>query len=885
MMKRFWSNLAVQLGRRATIVALVVAVLTVGLGFGTTKLEFATGQDSYLNNDEQIAKDNRAYQELFGGQIMVVMFSLDEGTNLTDLVTGDNQKVFDEVYAELCGEVVDDACTANPVIKSVVTPRASLQLAHNLLTRSFENPEVDAELPTDSVAGTTLGQAIEAEEEGSDARTARALDQDATACRLLGIDNPLSQVPEDQRVTCEGYDGFATEPGGLFLDPEKANLDNPEWVDFLLHDNKGEIRRSLQTFFPDEQHATMIVRLTGNASIEVEGEGSDAVKAAWADRSLEGAEATVTGAPALLKDLNDYLRGGLLQLGGIAVILMALLLVFLFRVRWRLLPLAVVLIGCVWTFGLAGYFGIPLSVVTIAGLPVLLGMGIDYAIQMHARIDEEVNIDRADHPIQEAARELGPGMVAVTIVSVIAFLSLLISRVPMIRAFGFLLAVGIVVVLLVSITIPLAALGSLEYRKPTKTTGKMPDSILSRTVKSLGGLTPKLAIPFILLSSVIFFGGLAVEPKLELQTDVVQWVDQDSANRKAVGRLYDELDISSELGTYVVGDDLEQIFSDDTVQWVHTYTEDQLDDFPDELAKASSIVTPLSYLLQIDGASDLAPTGEQARKTYEVAPDEIKAFTVAEVDGRAALNVLHTTRPGSLTELRDVVDSSREYETPPGAVRATPSGLAVVGVGLLENIESGRANITYLALGLAFLFLAIRLRSLIRGVLCLVPLLIATGTSSLVAFGLDLKLSPMTAVGGPIVIASCAEFTTLILLRFVEERRRGLTPQAASDVAASRTGAAFVLSALTTVVGIGVIATSSLPILRDFGLVVAMNVIVALLSALVILPPLLVWADERRWVSKGLVPSDVLDRATRTEDTPEPDTADIGGAGPRPRAE
>ncbi|HRN29489.1 MAG TPA: hypothetical protein PK890_07295, partial [Terrimesophilobacter sp.] len=39
---------------------------------------------------------------------------------------------------------------------------------------------------------------------------------------------------------------------------------------------------------------------------------------------------------------------------------------------------------------LAGYLGIPLSVVTIAGLPVMLGVGIDYAIQMHARIEEEV---------------------------------------------------------------------------------------------------------------------------------------------------------------------------------------------------------------------------------------------------------------------------------------------------------------------------------------------------------------------------------------------------------------------------------------------------------------------------------------------------------------
>ena len=48
-----------------------------------------------------------------------------------------------------------------------------------------------------------------------------------------------------------------------------------------------------------------------------------------------------------------------------------------------------------------------------------------------------------------------------------------------------------------------------------------------------------------------------------------------------------------------------------------------------------------------------------------------------------------------------------------------------------------------------------------------------------------------------------------------------------------------------------------------------MNVAVALISALVVLPPMLVWADERSWVSRGLVPQAVLDRATIESDTPQ----------------
>ena len=47
----------------------------------------------------------------------------------------------------------------------------------------------------------------------------------------------------------------------------------------------------------------------------------------------------------------------------------------------------------------------------------------------------------------------------------------------------------------------------------------------------------------------------------------------------------------------------------------------------------------------------------------------------------------------------------------------------------------------------------------------------------------------------------------------------------------------------------------------------ALNVAVALLSALVVLPPLLVWADEKHhWVSRGLVPKEILERADEQRD-------------------
>jgi predicted RND superfamily exporter protein len=161
--------------------------------------------------------------------------------------------------------------------------------------------------------------------------------------------------------------------------------------------------------------------------------------------------------------------------------------------------------------------------------------------------------------------------------------------------------------------------------------------------------------------------------------------------------------------------------------------------------------------------------------------------------------------------------------------------------------------LTYLAMLFVFLILAVRLRSVVRSQLSLVPVAIPDGAASIIAWAFSLQLSPMTAVGGPLVIAACTEFTSLILLRFVEERARGLEPQEAVDVVAVRTGRAFIVSGMTAIAGVAVLSFSSLPLLRDFGRIVAMNVAVALISALVVLPPLLVWAERRGWVSRGLI--------------------------------
>ena len=811
-----WARLGRWLARRSGVVLGTVVALTVLLALGLPRLTFATGQDSYLNADTEVYTDNIEYQNLFGGQAMLTLFTAEDGRTVADLFTPENNAAM---------RALAERIKTNDGVAGVITPLTALEFTNNLVT-----PQTPGD-PLSSVAASLLLGAQETAATSGDAASADV--RLADAAKTL---ERLSAVPEQERT-----------------------VDNPVWAEFLLTDSAGMIRPALRPFFPpppggeptleNARNAQMITRLAGNASIEAEGSAATAVQEATAATSIEGFTLLATGAPVLLKDINDYLRGGMLTLGGIALVVMLVVLAATFRVRTRLLPLLVTVIAIVWIFGLLGFVGFDLSLVTIAGLPILIGMGIDFAIQVHNRVEEELAVGSADDPFGTTARWLGPPLVVAVVAAVIAFVSMQVSEVPMVRDFGVMLAVGIVLLLVAGVVITIAVLGGRERRRPSPR-HDFGDAPTERAVAWLGSLPQVTVIPLVIAAVALFGFGLVAEDAFEIESDPRRWVDQDSAVIADLETLESETGSTSELGVYIQADD---VLTQPMVDFATQLGVDGLAESNGRLITASSIYMTTYLLTDVPGAAPVIPSAENVVATLAQAPPDIAKSVIAD-DGGAA-NLIFRVGPGSLADLKTLVDGIEgalvtDLTPPPGA-SATPSGLAVVGVGLLENVEANRALLTYVALGVVALWLLVRYRSVARMLVALVPVIMAVGTSSLVVALAGFKLSPLTTISGPLVIATCTEFASLILARYLEERRRGLSPKEASDTASARTGKAFVTSALTTVGGFAVLMFSSLPLLRDFGAIVALNVAVALLAALVVQPPVLVWMDERGWLLKA----------------------------------
>ena len=822
-METFWRRAGVQLGKYWYAVLALVVAITGLLSFGLSQLEFATGQESYLNQDSQIAIDNVAFQENFGGETVILLFRGDDGTSVDQLYEGENLEELRRIEAEL---------RAIPEVYSVVAPLTAITFSDNI---------VQGGVGTNALLG-----ALEREpsEEG---KALRQADIETTLARL-------SQVPAEEQV-----------------------LENPAWVDFLLYDNTGftpgedgvtpppdaerSIRASLRSTFPAPDVAVGGVLLQGNADLDALSAGTEAIVDVMESAELDGFEVVTTGSPVFLKDINDYLQGGMLTLGALAILLMALILMVMFQVRWRLVPLLACVIGVAWGFALLGFIDVDLSLVTISGLPILIGLGIDFAIQVHNRVEEEVVLDREAHPMAETLANLAPALYAATISGVVAFLALQISQVPMIRDFGIMLAIGIVVLVTVGIVIPTAILGIREYRVRTE---ERPESRVERVVVWLGSAPQGLVVPMVVASIALFIGGIALEGSFDVESDPVKWINQDTQTVRDLETLEEETGFSSTLGILV---EANNVFDQDVVDVMHEFTMAAED--TDDVAASSSLVGTVGKIIEVPGATPVAPSSADLAAAAEVMPEDVEKLLLSPDRTRTQLNL--RLAPASLDERAvlvrqledDLDDRIAELDpaedsvllqdlgegTPP--VRAVPSGLAVVGVGLLENLSANRALLTYLGLALAALWLLIRFRSLARALLTLVPIGLAVGTSSVVIAAFDLTLSPLTTVSGPLVVAACTEFSVLIMARYLEERQRGLDAQQASDTAARRTGRAFFTSAMTTIGGFAVLIGSALPLLRDFGIIVTLNVAVALFAALVVMPPLCVWADRRHLLLTG----------------------------------
>jgi uncharacterized protein len=626
-------------------------------------------------------------------------------------------------------------------------------------------------------------------------------------------------------------------------------LNDPDFVYQLVFDPSRGARVPKARFaylFPSPDSALISVRLKPGLSDEERTRAIESIRAAvrmpqW--KLSGGATYVVTGVPVLAGDLASTLAGSTLRLLAIAVVVMALVLVLLFRARLRLLPLVIALATCAVVFGGLSLVGLPLTMASIAVVPVLLGLVVDYAIQC-----------------QSGARVEAIATAALSTVA--GFLVLLLSPVPMVRGFGALLIVGVGVGLGLALAVVRAVMsvprsdGALArslrgageivdasvrgvphvFRRrrsgaAARLFARSRDAVLRHPARVLG------------VALILALGGWALETQTTVVSDLPSLVPQDLRSVRDLDALQRDTGVAGEVDVLVQANDLTD---PKVVAWMRAYQSAVLKRHGYTTARGCgrAALCPALSLPDLFRSPGSAATRTQIRALLDAVPPYFSRAAITP-DRKTAV-LAFGIRLDSLEHQRAVMQDMRSSLHPPAGVTARLAGLPVMAADANHALSDPVRRLGTTLLGLLAVFVALLAvyRSLERAWVPLVPIALATGWSALLLWVLGVSLNPLSAALSALVIAISTEFAVLLAARYRAERESHDVGEALARTYRS-TGAAVLASGVTAIAGFAVLIASDIAMLRDFGLVTVVDLSVSLAGVLAVLPAVLVLAERR----------------------------------------
>ncbi len=659
--------------------------------------------------------------------------------------------------------------------------------------------------------------------------------------------------------------------------------------------------------FATADAALISVRLRQSLSDAQQARAIDAIRRAVSMPRFalgHGGRYTVTGETVVTDELAGQVTGAIGALLAVALAVMAVVLLIVFRggrggrgagaVWLRLLPLAVAVVTVGITFGALAALGARLTIASIAVLPILVGLAVDYAVQFQARVAELA--DARPGPVVLAAGIGGPPLVTAALATIAAFCALELSPVPMVRGFALVLVAGVAVALVCALTAGAAVLGAVlgsrgrasgraPARAATATIGRAPARLWALLAPSVRGARqllgdagrglrldrlaplPGVAVAgsarrpvlVLALAASLAAAGWAVSGQTPIQSDITKLVPQNSRALRDLRTLERVTGVSGELDLLVRGRD---VASPATIAWMSAYRRELLRHFGDHANRGCAQAT-LCPALSLPDLFETASgsTGRLTRSRIGALLETVPRYfsgAVLTPDHRAA-TLAFGIRLMPLARQQRVIDYMRARLHPPPGVSATLTGLPVLAGDANASLSSVWRRTEMLIVGLlavALVLLAV-LRSVRRALTPIVPIVLATGWSALVVFAIGIPLNPMSATLGALVIAISTEFSVLLSERFEAERAAGRDPRAALQRTYRLTGAAVLTSGVTAIAGFAVLVVSRIEMLRQFGVVTLIDLTVSLVGVLVVLPAVLALSERQRRRSPDPSPSPV----------------------------
>jgi uncharacterized protein len=568
-----------------------------------------------------------------------------------------------------------------------------------------------------------------------------------------------------------------------------------------------------------------------------------------------GVKVEVSGSPAFSQQMSSGLSSNMGILIGGALVLMIITMGILFSyVRYRFMPVLLVGIGLVTSLGLMGIAGIKLNMAVIGAFPVLIGLGIDYAIQFHARFDEEARKGSLDDAVFVTVTRTGPAVMYAMLATSMGFLAMFVSNVPMIRSFGLVAIIGINTCYWVScLGMPTLAL-LLKYQPKPEQTGQCyavgtdacdtiiesPEKSRKKTKKGsfsygqfLTDVSVKIAknpIPVLIFAGLIALIGFQIDPNIPVQSDEKAFVPSDMPAKINIDKVTRVIGATSTADFLMQGSRVTDL---DTVIWMKKFQDYELSHHP-EITGSTSIAT---YVLQYNGGS-MPETQAGLDAVLEKIPEETrKPYLSGSMSAVIRFNTIKLSMKQE-NGLKEQMISDIGFIEPPTGFTLNPAGNFELFTTMLSSLTESKEMMNILGFIFVFVFLIVVYRHL-HAVSPIIPIIFIVGWNAVAMYILGIEYSPLTATLGSMTIGVAAEYTILVMERYAEEEERLHDPLAAIQESVKKIGTAITISGLATFFGFSALCLATFPIISNFGVTTLIAVAFSLIGAIFIMPAIL----------------------------------------------
>ena len=563
------------------------------------------------------------------------------------------------------------------------------------------------------------------------------------------------------------------------------------------------------------------------------------------DKYRNKANLFLGGLPMITTDIIAYIENDLVVFSLAVIGLMTLILAIIFKgIRWVLMPIGISISGALIMTGVLGFLGWKVTVISSNFFSLLLVMTLSVTIHLVVRYRElaQLSPDEDKHTlIKRTLEQMFKPCLFTTLTTFAAFGSLLISGIRPVIDFGWMMAIGVTIALVLSFVAFPILMSIMPKAKVEKHKTEL--GVTHALAKFSERFGTHLIVVLIALAALAGFG----TNKLTVENRFIDYFKETTEINQGLTAIDEKLGGTTPLE--IIFDDMAEDYWYDAdlreeIHNVHQYL-DQLD----ETGKVLSIDTFMQVLTQANDGEPL--NGFFLNVVKSQIPDSAKVHVLdpylSEDNGqlRMVIRVRETNKDLKRDELIKKIETHIEKDLGFKQDSFHVTGMLVLYNNMLQSLFDSQIKTILAVFAMIFIMFLFVFKSISLSVLALIPNTLPSLFILGIMGNLGIPLDLMTITIAAIAIGIGVDNAIHYIHRFKAEFQKDGDYLQTMYRSHGSIGLAMFYTSITVTLGFLILALSNFIPSIYFGIFTAIAMISAVLANLTLLPKLILMVKPK----------------------------------------